>query len=183
MGVDSRTIKNTVKLISMRPSIPFLFVFFLLSAILIAGAEEQRTPSPEDTPQYGSVEERRLLFALQQERQDLVKEREALENQKKDLKRLEAEVDKKLDQLQATRLKIEELLAEKKAEELKRIRDLSKMYEKMSPEKAAGIFSTLEQDLAISILGNMKTKAAAKILNNMDREKAAKLTTAFSSLD
>lgn len=160
-----------------------LFLFFLCLTHVATGTETTPKTTSADEQQYGSVEERRLLLALQQERQNLIQEREALENQKNDLKRLEAEVDKKLDQLQTTRLQIEQLLKEKDAEELKRLRDLSKMYEKMSPEKAARIFSTLEQNLAIAILGDMKTKAAAKILNNMDRDKAAKLTTAFSSLD
>ncbi len=133
--------------------------------------------------QFSSVEERRLLLALQQERQNLIKEQESIKNRKKELKRIEDEVDKKLDQLEAARLQLKELLAEKDARELKRIRDLSKMYGKMSPEKAARIFGTLEQKLAIAILADMKTKAAAKLLNNMDRDKAAKLTTAFSSLE
>ena len=161
---------------------PFFILFTLCTTFTAIGAD----PAPKgttDEQQYGSVEERRLLLALQQERLNLVKEREAIENKKKDLKRLESEVDKKLDQLQATRMKIEELLEEKDAVELKRLNDLSKMYGKMSPEKAAGIFSTLDMDLAIAILGRMKTKAAAKILNNMERDKAAKLTTAFSTLN
>lgn len=134
-------------------------------------------------PKYSSVEERRLLVALQQERQNLVSERQALELKKKELKRLQAEVDKKLDQLKQERLRLEKLLAEKDAAEQKRIRELSKMYEKMSPAKAARIFADLDQDLAISLLANMKTKAAAKILNNMNGDAAARLTTAFSSLD
>ncbi len=162
--------------------LPLLVFFLLCLAHIATGAETTQNKPPENGGQYGSVEERRLLLALQQERQNLVKEREVLTNQKKDLKRLEAEVDKKLDQLQAMRMQIEQLLAEKDALELKRVRDLSKMYGKMSPDKAARIFSSLSQDLAISILENMKTKAAAKILNNMDRDKAAKLTTAFSTL-
>jgi len=163
--------------------LPLLLFALLCLAHIATGEEPTPKNPPADASQYGSVEERRLLLALQQERQNLAKERGVLKNQKKDLKRLEAEVDKKLDQLQAIRLQIEQLLAEKDATELKKIRDLGKMYNKMSPEKAARIFSTLDQDLAISILENMKTKAAAKILNNMDRDKAAKLTTAFSTLD
>lgn len=159
-----------------------LLVLGVSSAIALAAENTEKTPAAEEQ-EYGSVEERRLLLALQQERINLVNERESVAKQKKDLKRLEAEVDKKLDQLQTTRLEIEQLLAEKDAAELQRIRDLSKMYEKMSPDKAAKIFSTITEDLAISILGNMKTKAAAKILNNMDRDKAAKLTTAFSSIE
>ncbi len=163
--------------------LPLLLFCILCLAHVATGEEATKNNPPADGGQYGSVEERRLLLALQQERRNLVKEREVLKNQKKDLKRLEAEVDKKLDQLQSTRLQIEKLLTEKNAAELKKIRDLSKMYDKMSPEKAARILSTLDQDLAISILENMKTKAAAKVLNNMDRDKAARLTTAFSTLD
>ncbi len=133
-------------------------------------------------PLFSSVEQRRVLQALQNERQNILKERQELANRKKELKRLEAEVDKKLDQLETTRLKIKKLLGQKDAREQQRIRDLGKMYAKMSPDKAAGIISTLDRKLAVSLLADTKTKAAAKILNNMDRDKAAQLTTAFSSL-
>ena len=89
-------------------------------------------------------------------------------------------VDKKLEQLNQMRVKIEKLLAEKEAKESKKIQDLAKMYEKMAADKAAMLLSTIDQELAISILAKMKTKSAAKILNNIEREKAAKLSTAFS---
>ena len=137
----------------------------------------------QSEPLFSSVEQRRVLQALQNERQNIRKERRELAKRKKELKRLEAEVDKKLDQLEKTRLKIRKLLAQKDAREQKRIRNLSKMYAKMAPGKAAEIISTLDRKLAVSLLADMKTKAAAKILNNMDREKAARLTTAFSSLE
>ncbi len=150
-----------------------------------AGKSVNKKPAPKNIPDeqpFTSVEQRRVLQALQHERQNLIQQQQDLANRKKELKRLEEEVDKKLDQLETTRLQIKKLLAEKDAREQKRIRDLSKMYAKMSPEKAARIFGTLEQKLAIGLLANMKTKAAAKILNNMDRDKAAKLTSAFSTL-
>ena len=134
--------------------------------------------------QYGSVEERRLMESLQGENTaPFAKEREDLENKKKELKRLETEVDKKIEQLNQLRLGIEKLLATKDAEESKRIQDLAKMYEKMTAEKAAMVLGTVDQKLATSILAKMKTKAAAKILNSMEREKAAQLTTDFSLLD
>ncbi|HEB49694.1 MAG TPA: hypothetical protein ENI89_03715 [Desulfobulbus sp.] len=175
----------------MSRSLLCLAVLIVLLFPAIMSGAGQDTPAASGTvdttkpgePKYSSVEERRLLVALQQERQNLVREREALDRKKKELKRLQAEVDKKLDQLKKERLRLEELLAEKDAAEQKKIRELSKMYEKMSPEKAARIFTDLDQELAISLLANMKTKAAARILNNMDREAAARLTTAFSSLD
>ncbi len=173
-----------------RPLFSLALTILLLLATTLPRAGQDVSTTPEKgaknltgEPTYSSVEERRLLVALQQERRNLVREREALDRKKKELKRLQAEVDKKLDQLKKERLRLEELLAEKDAAELKRIRELSKMYEKMSPEKAARIFTDLDQELAISLLANMKTKAAARILNNMNGEAAARLTTAFSSLD
>lgn len=147
-------------------------------------AEKQKTTAPVKTDQekqYGSVEERRIMESLQGENgSPYNKERDDLDNKKKELKRLESEVDKKLDQLNQLRVQIEKQLAVKDAKESKRIQDIAKMYEKMSAEKAAQLLTTVDQELAISILAKMKTKSAAKILNNIEREKAAKLTTAFS---
>ena len=77
---------------------------------------------------------------------------------------------------------LQELLKEKDARELKRIKDLAKMYAKMSPDKAAAVFSDLDTKLVVSIMTQMKAKSAARILNNMDRDKAAKITQSFSTL-
>ncbi len=165
--------------------IPLVFTLLTCTPAL---SEEQ--PASTDSiktskeEQYGSVEERRLLQSLQGEQTSpLAKEREELDNKKKELKRLEAEVDKKIDQLRQLRLGIEKLFAKKDAEEMKRIQEIAKMYEKMTANKAAMILGTVDQKLVVSILSKMKIKSAAKILDNMDREKAAKLTTAFSTLD
>lgn len=162
-----------------------LLLPLLLAPLPTQAAEDGNTETEQTdvSQEYGSVEERRLLSALQEERITLQNEREELAERKKTLKRLEDEVDKKLDELRQQRIELEQLLADKDAQELKRIQDLSKMYEKMTADKAASIFSSLEQDLAVAILATMKTKSAARILNNMDRDKAAALTTAFSTLE
>jgi flagellar motility protein MotE (MotC chaperone) len=139
--------------------------------------------SAKEELQYRSVEERRLFLALQQERDTLALERKKLDEKQKELKIIEIEVDKKLNQLKALRQQIETLIAAKDKEETKKIQELSKMYDKMTSAKAARILSSLEQDLAVSILENMKTNSAAKILDNMDKDKAASLTDAFSNLD
>ncbi len=167
-------------------------IIFLCSLLLslhlpfTAFAQEQNATDTDKTApdqQYGSVEERRLMESMYGgDRSPFAKERQELENKKKELKRLESEVDKKLEQLNQLRLQVETLLARKDAEEQKRIQELAKMYEKIAADKAATIFVSLDQELAISLLKQMKIKSAAKILNNMEKEKAAKLTTAFSTL-
>jgi flagellar motility protein MotE (MotC chaperone) len=80
------------------------------------------------------------------------------------------------------REEVEELFAKKDTEENARILNLSKVYEKMDPAKAARVIATLETELAVDILANMKQKSAGKILNNLEGEKAATLSVAFSTL-
>lgn len=163
----------------------------LLLALLVVPApvqaEENSPPANASSRQeqrYDSVEERRIMEAIKASGNgQVIQEKAEIERRQKELKRLESEVDKKIDQLNQLRVRVEKLLQQKDAEELKRVMELAKMYEKMSAEKAALVLGNLETPLAISILSKMKTKSAAKILNNMEREKAAKLTTAFSTLD
>lgn len=166
-------------------TISLIFAFFTTCTLALAVEKPVARDAGKtgQEKQYGSVEERRIMESLQGEKENgspLTKEREDLENKKKELKRLESEVDKKLDQLNQMRVRVEKLLAEKEAKESKKIQELARMYEKMAADKAAIILSTIDQELAISILAKMKTKSAAKILNNIDREKAAKLSTAYS---
>ncbi len=164
--------------------INLLTVLFIVLFSFSSLAEEKTFTDPTSAdPQYSSVEERRLLVALETERSNLARERKILEEKKKELKRLEIEVDKKLDLLVKTRQLIQQMITEKDEEELRKIKELSKMYDKMSADKAARVLSSLEQNLAIAILENMKTKTAAKVLNSMERDKAARLTTAFSNLE
>lgn len=160
----------------------FAAVFLTFGSPLARAADTSAARQPEQ--QYGSVEERRIRETLDAGgNAPFAREREELENKKNELKRLEGEVDKKIEQLNQLRVKIEKLFEQKGEEEQKRTLELAKMYEKMTADKAAVILGTVDQQLAISILAKMKTKSAAKILNNMERDKAAKLTTAFSTLD
>ena len=159
-------------------------LLILLSPPPLLAAEPADPSATADQQQYGSVEERRLRQAIEGgEHSALARERENLDDRKKELKRLEEEVDKKLEQLNQLRLSVEKLLAEKDAAEQQRIGELAKMYEKMNADKAATVLGAVDQQLAVAILKQMKTKSAAKILNSMEREKAAKLTTGISTLD
>ncbi len=160
-------------------------LFLLITApVLAADAANPAVKADSQEQEYGSVEERRLREAIEGgEHSALARERENLEDRKKELKRLEEEVDKKLEQLNQLRLNVEKLLAEQDAAEQKQIQALAKMYEKMTADKAATVLGTVDQQLAVAILKQMKTKSAAKILNSMEREKAAKLTTGISTLE
>lgn len=130
-----------------------------------------------------SVEERRILLSLQEERARLQERDRQLDQRELELKSLQAEVDKKLDELNVLRQQFEQLLAQRNDLETERLGELSLMYEKMDPAKAAAIVATLDEELAIGILAGMRKKSAGKLLNNMERKKAASLSRRFSNIE
>lgn len=132
--------------------------------------------------EIGSVEERRLIVQLKEQKEKNEQQLEAIEKEKIELNLLRTEVDKKLDELQLLRREIQALLAEKDAREEAKVQELSQMYNKMDPVKAAMIIEELDRELAIGILGGMKAKSAGKVLANIGGESAAKLSTAYSTL-
>lgn len=139
---------------------------------------------------FSSVEERRLYNTLERERSGLQEKIKVLADKEKELKTLEQEVDKKFEQLDArikelkkVQKKTEALLEQKNQEELKKIKELSTIYAKMAPDKAALALNSLEdQQLAADLLANMKPKSAAKIMDQLDKIKASKLTQSLSTL-
>ena len=161
-----------------------LSLFFLYSNFALA--EDKKPGEPQ---QYSSVEERRLQQVIIEEKANLQKERARIAMRKNELKTLEEGVDKKLAEIEnkIAELKklqnaIKTLLAEKSAEEKKRVRDLAKIYEKMNPARASLALSGLDQRLAADLLANMKIKAAAKILDQTSKQKTTQLSNAFSTL-
>ncbi len=138
---------------------------------------------------FGSVEERRLYTVLQNERDSLEEEKKVLALKEKELKTLKEEadkkiklLDKKLTELHKVQAKIEKLLVEKDAEELKKVKDLSLIYAKMTPDRAALAMASLDGQLAADLLAYMKVKSAAKILDRMDKITASQLSTTFTTI-
>ncbi len=74
------------------------------------------------------------------------------------------------------------MLAQKSEIEVKRIKGLSRIYEKMESAQAAKLLDQLNEGLAVDILAGMKPKSAGKVLNSMDKVKAARLSKAYSVL-
>lgn len=152
-------------------------VFFLLASgvwLVPSKAADQAPPA--------SVEERRLRIEIQQELAQVRAKAENLRQKEIELKSLQEEVDKKLSELGKVRQELDQRLAKKDEEQLKKVRELAKMYEKMDPASAAEVLTSLDDDLAIGILGGIKSKTAGKILGNMDKDQAARLSKDYATL-
>ena len=150
---------------------------------------EGKAPALEEQTTFKSVEERRIYAVLQNERDNLEEERKVIALKEKELKTLQEEADKKIElldkklvELKDLQTKIETLLAEKDVQEVKKTKNLSLIYAKMTPDRAALAMATIDEQLAADLLANMKVKSAAKILDRMDKLKASQLSTTFTTI-
>ncbi|SDZ74164.1 Flagellar motility protein MotE, a chaperone for MotC folding [Desulfuromusa kysingii] len=129
-----------------------------------------------------SVEERRILVSIEDEYAKLDVQESKIKTREMQLKTLEAEVDKKIAAMQQLRNELVILLDRKEETEGERIAELSKIYEKMNPQKAATLIKELDDQLAVDLLLGIKKKTAGKILDNLDAETATELSKAFTEI-
>jgi len=170
-------------------NVAFMIICLLVSFPLVSSSLYAQDGDTAGDLEFSSVEERRLHASMLEERAIIFEEKKELDLRKKELKTLEdavdkklVEIDKKLQELELSKQQLAELLAEKSAEESKKIKDLSKIYEKMDPIKAALALSGLEQQLAADLLANMKVKSAAKILDSLNKPQATEISKTFSTI-
>ncbi len=115
--------------------------------------------------------------------QELAERREALDFRSKEIDRkavqlkvAEAEIDKKLDQLEAYRNELKSLVQEYNEKEREKINSLIKVYSTMKPKDAARIFNTLDTDIVVSLIKDMKPSTSSAILSQMQESKAKVIT-------
>jgi flagellar motility protein MotE (MotC chaperone) len=162
--------------------------FFLLTVAFFSYhtcPAEDAVPAAKNSPP--SVEEQRLITKMQGAQaiagdKDLPMREKELKTMSEEVDKKLGEINRKLEELQAMQKNMKALLAQKDAEELKRIKELGKIYEKMTPDKAAFALANMDERLATNLLANMKAKSAAKILNVLDRKKTSELSTTFSTV-
>ncbi len=163
-----------------------IIITLLLGSLSMSHAVEN---SAVNLDTAASVEERRILVSIQ-DQYDRLEQREAEINSRElQLKTLQEEVDKKLAELTKKReeltekqVAISKLLDDVRNVEDERVGELSLIYEKMNPQKAALLIRDLDEDLAVKLLLGLKKKIAGKILDNLDAGTATALSKAFTEL-
>jgi flagellar motility protein MotE (MotC chaperone) len=115
--------------------------------------------------------------AYTQERQQLQEERSRIEEEKSQINLVKDELENERKALQTERKKFESLVGQKDSLELKKLKQISKVYAAMRPAEAARILETLDDALVARILGSMgDAGVSAKILQNLQQEKATSVT-------
>lgn len=154
----------------------------LLTLLAGTGGVAAAQPDQPAAQEVSSVEERRILVDIEKRTQRLDEREEQLDRREMQLKTLQGEVDKKLAALQTLREELVALFERKTREENERIGELSRIYEKMDPEKAAVLIRELDHQLAVDLLIGIKKKTAGRILNNLDAGTATELSKAFTEM-
>ncbi len=130
-----------------------------------------------------SIVNSKTFQALLQEKNELQKERERLSEKQRKIDLLEQELQESRLNLEKERKKIEKLVSRSDSLDLKRIKELSKIYGAMRPLEAAQIIETLQDELAVKVITNIgDERQKGKILSAMSKEKATRISRLISKL-
>ncbi|MFT6559254.1 MotE family protein [Sneathiella sp.] len=149
-----------------------------------AKADDQATE--EDRPASMNVSD--LSESEIEVLQRLVERRDALDQRDKELdlrdnllRATETRIDEKISKLKEIESTIQDLLKTYDDQQLKKLKSLVSIYEKMKPKDAARIFNSLDMDVLLDVTGLMKESKLAAILGNMNGERAKKLTVELAT--
>jgi flagellar motility protein MotE (MotC chaperone) len=145
------------------------------------GAEDRGPvpPLPWDAPREGEVacedEEILVLRDLRTRADELDRRQAALDERETALATLEAETAEKMEELQAIRTEITEMIGREKVASDERVTALARMVDTMKAREAASLLAGMNRDVALLVLRKVKPKQAGKILGEMPTETAREL--------
>lgn len=149
---------------------------------------EETAEKSEEDEESSSVSVTDLSESEIEVLQKLVERRDALEKRKKELdmrdnllRASEARIDKKISKLKEIESTIQELLKQYDDQQLKKLKSLVAIYEKMKPKDAARIFNSLDMEVLLDVSGLMKESKLAAILGKMNGERAKELTVELAT--
>ena len=116
---------------------------------------------------------------IEQIKQRITDKSEILKMKISQLKKLEENIDVKINKLEEERLFFKSTIQKEKKIQEDRAQTLVELYEKMEPKKAAPVFETMDKDLVINLFQKMKKKQVTKILESMQTDKSVMISEYF----
>jgi len=149
-------------------------------------AEEASDNEGSDTKTITSVNdlsesEIDVLQRLVERRDELTRRKKSLDMRDNLLRATESRIDEKITKLKEIEATIQDLLKAYDDQELKKLKSLVSIYEKMKPKDAARIFNSLDMDVLLDVTGLMKESKLAAILGKMSDVRAKKLTVELAT--
>jgi flagellar motility protein MotE (MotC chaperone) len=96
------------------------------------------------------------------------------------IKDMEAELEKRVQRLQAKTAEYKEWMERRDAFSRKAHEKLVGFYSRMRPDAAAVQLATLDENVAAAVVTKLETKVASQIMGEMDPERAAKIAMIIS---
>ena len=120
--------------------------------------------------------ERDLLASLQKRQKELDMRESSLKAEEEKMLALKKEIMEKIDALKSLETQLSSKLDMEKTNDVKRLKELAKVYEATPPQKAAAMLEKLEVKTAAGITINMKRERAGLIWGYLTPQKAVAIT-------
>jgi flagellar motility protein MotE (MotC chaperone) len=120
--------------------------------------------------------ERDLFASLQKRQKELDMRESSLKAEEQKISALKKEIMEKIDTLKSLETQLSSKLDMDKANDIKRLKELAKVYEATPPQKAAAMLEKLEVRTAAGITINMKRERAGLIWGYLTPQKAVAIT-------
>ena len=126
----------------------------------------------------------RTFQALKKERVEVTKQRERLREQQQRLDMLQQELETQRQNILEERKKFEKLVSQSDSLDMKKMKDLAKVYGAMKPAEAAQILGTMSDVMNAKILRMINDdRQKAKILAFLPTDKAARISNVLANID
>jgi flagellar motility protein MotE (MotC chaperone) len=120
--------------------------------------------------------DRALLYSIQKRQTELNRREELLKADEQRLTALKKEISDKIEVLKQMEVKMTAALEIEKNSEVKRLKELAKVYESMPPAKAGAMLTKLDVKTAAGITVNMKRDRAGAVWGHLEPQKAVDIT-------
>jgi flagellar motility protein MotE (MotC chaperone) len=120
--------------------------------------------------------ERDLFASLQKRQKELDVRENSLKAEEEKMLALKKEIVEKIDALKSLETQLSSKLEMEKTNDIKRLKELAKVYEAAPPQKAAAMLEKLEVRTAAGITINMKRERAGLIWGYLTPQKAVAIT-------
>ena len=126
--------------------------------------------------------ERDLYGALEKRKTELDARENAMRTEAQNLQIMKKEITDKIDALKNLEKQLEGKLENQNSVDIKKYKELAKIYEAAAPAKAGAMMEKLDIKTAAGITMSMKKDRAGAVLSNMNLEKAVAITKEITLL-